>query len=66
MGSREGMGRRLPSKEEEEDDEELRDGIIIQRDKAMYQNTLRTPQSNSISSSRRRKGTPHRAPLGAP
>ncbi|PON55341.1 PLATZ transcription factor family protein [Parasponia andersonii] len=62
VGSREGMASRMPSKEE--DDEELREGIIIQRDNSTYQSTPRTPHSNS--SSRRRKGTPHRAPLGAP
>ncbi|KAL9368293.1 hypothetical protein Peur_039492 [Populus x canadensis] len=50
---REGMGRRLPSKEEEE----LREGS--QQD--MYTSTLTPPHSNS----RRRKGIPHRAPFGS-
>ncbi|KAJ6715684.1 PLATZ TRANSCRIPTION FACTOR FAMILY PROTEIN [Salix koriyanagi] len=54
--TRDGQGRRLPSKEEEE--EELREGS--QRD--MYTSTPIPPQ---YSTSRRRKGIPHRAPFGS-
>ncbi|XP_024030227.1 uncharacterized protein LOC21395001 [Morus notabilis] len=69
VGSREGiMARRILSSkqqelEEDEEDEELREGIIKQADhgKEMYQSTFRPPHSTS---SRRRKGIPHRAPLG--
>lgn len=50
---REGMGRGLPSKEEEE----LREGS--QQD--MYKSTPIPPHSTS----RRRKGIPHRAPFGS-
>lgn len=54
----EGMGRRLPSKEE---DEELREGIHNQ----VYQSTpSRHRPLQACSNSRRRKGIPHRAPLG--
>ncbi|KAB5540613.1 hypothetical protein DKX38_013587 [Salix brachista] len=55
--TRDGQGRRLPSKEEEEE-EELREGS--QRD--MYTSTPIPPQ---YSTSRRRKGIPHRAPFGS-
>lgn len=54
------MPRRLPSKEE---DEELREGIH----KQVYQSTPYTrprPSPQACSNSRRRKGTPQRAPLG--
>lgn len=51
--TREGIQRRLGSKEEEE---ELREG----RPQDMYGRTPPPPQSNS----RRRKGIPHRAPFG--
>ncbi|KAG2397506.1 uncharacterized protein HKW66_Vig0142580 [Vigna angularis] len=55
----EGMRRRLPSKEE------LREGIH----KQVYQSTssnshLRPSLQHGCSNSRRRKGIPHRAPLG--
>ncbi|KAK7312616.1 hypothetical protein VNO77_36600 [Canavalia gladiata] len=56
----EGMPRRLPSKEE---DEELREGIH----KQVYQSTPSShirPSLHSCSNSRRRKGIPQRAPLG--
>ncbi|KAK7262229.1 hypothetical protein RJT34_29792 [Clitoria ternatea] len=52
----EGMGRRLLSKEEEG---ELREGIH----KQVYQSTP-PPSLQACSNSRRRKGTPRRAPLG--
>ena len=54
--TREGIARRLPSKEDEE--EELRKGII---QKQVYQSTPSPPQA--CSNSRRRKGIPQRAPL---
>ncbi|KAK7257664.1 hypothetical protein RIF29_31804 [Crotalaria pallida] len=54
-----GKPRRLPSKEEEEEDE-LREGIY----KQVYQSTLSSPPPLACSNSRRRKGIPHRAPLG--
>ncbi|KAF9675143.1 hypothetical protein SADUNF_Sadunf09G0001500 [Salix dunnii] len=53
---RDGMGRRLGSKEEEE--EEMREGS----QKDMYTSTPIPPQ---YSTSRRRKGIPHRAPFAS-
>ncbi|KAI4334312.1 hypothetical protein L6164_019023 [Bauhinia variegata] len=57
-----GMGRRLPSREE--DEQELREGIH----KQVYRSTPLHPSSRTphrvCSNSRRRKGIPHRAPLG--
>ncbi|KAE9616720.1 putative transcription repressor PLATZ family [Lupinus albus] len=50
-----GMGRKLASKDE---DEELREGMY----KQVYQSTHSSSQP--CSNSRRRKGIPHRAPLG--
>lgn len=55
--SREGIRRRLLVSKEEE--EELREGVDI------YQSTPPPTHNSNISNSRRRKGTPHRAPLGS-
>ncbi|XP_021812151.1 uncharacterized protein LOC110755276 isoform X3 [Prunus avium] len=55
-GRREGIEIRLPSKE-------LEDQLPQGMQQEMYQNTP-TPPHHSNSNSRRRKGIPHRAPLG--
>ncbi|GMN59822.1 hypothetical protein TIFTF001_028902 [Ficus carica] len=72
VGNREGMARRRITsskqiKEEEEDqgeeeEEIVSEGKLIKQENGkMYQSTLCPPHSTS---SRRRKGIPHRAPLG--
>ncbi|KAJ1397774.1 hypothetical protein SESBI_31566 [Sesbania bispinosa] len=57
----EGMARRLLSKEE---DEELREGIHKQVYKSTPSPCPPRPSPQACSNSRRRKGIPHRAPLG--
>ena len=65
MGCREGIARRLLSKEEElEGEEGLREGIVQIRDKNVYQSSKLGPKTTHSNTSRRRKGIPHRAPLG--
>lgn len=57
----EGMARRLPSKKEEE---ELREGIHKQVYRSTPSPNCHRSSPQACSNSRRRKGIPHRAPLG--